>query len=154
MMAMLMAGLPARLRLSRAKGFDLQRASRDLNGLSATSVARPGRWGNPFVTGRDGTRAECVELFAMLCAGYLCFTARTGIEPQEASMTAIRRDGRRSLRGRNLACWCSLDGPCHADVLLSVADTPTPDLSRFASAVRRPQIYARANEVARQRRRG
>lgn len=26
------------------------------------------------------------------------------------------------LRGRNLACWCALDAPCHADVLLELAN--------------------------------
>ena len=26
------------------------------------------------------------------------------------------------LRGRDLACWCPLDGPCHADVLLERAN--------------------------------
>jgi hypothetical protein len=26
------------------------------------------------------------------------------------------------LRGRDLACWCPLDGPCHADVLLEIAN--------------------------------
>lgn len=25
------------------------------------------------------------------------------------------------LRGKNLACWCVLDEPCHADVLLQLA---------------------------------
>lgn len=29
------------------------------------------------------------------------------------------------LRGRDLACWCPLDQPCHADVLLSIANTTT-----------------------------
>jgi len=29
---------------------------------------------------------------------------------------------RDALRGKNLACWCSLDGPCHADVLLEMAN--------------------------------
>jgi hypothetical protein len=33
-----------------------------------------------------------------------------------------REDVRRDLRGKNLACWCPLDGPCHADVLLEVAN--------------------------------
>jgi hypothetical protein len=28
------------------------------------------------------------------------------------------------LRGKNLACWCPLDQPCHADVLLDLANTP------------------------------
>jgi hypothetical protein len=31
-------------------------------------------------------------------------------------------DVRRELKGKNLACWCPLDGPCHADVLLRVAN--------------------------------
>lgn len=26
------------------------------------------------------------------------------------------------LRGHDLACWCSLDAPCHADVLLEIAN--------------------------------
>lgn len=26
------------------------------------------------------------------------------------------------LRGKNLACWCALDKPCHADVLLELAN--------------------------------
>jgi len=28
------------------------------------------------------------------------------------------------LRGKNLACWCRLDQPCHADVLLKIANAP------------------------------
>jgi hypothetical protein len=24
--------------------------------------------------------------------------------------------------GRNLACWCALNGPCHADLLLTLAN--------------------------------
>lgn len=28
------------------------------------------------------------------------------------------------LKGKNLACWCSLDAPCHADVLLELANKP------------------------------
>lgn len=33
------------------------------------------------------------------------------------------------LRGKNLACWCALDRPCHADVLLELANAPTPPRS-------------------------
>jgi hypothetical protein len=32
-------------------------------------------------------------------------------------------DARRELAGHDLACWCSLDGPCHADVLIEVANS-------------------------------
>ena len=31
-------------------------------------------------------------------------------------------DIRDALRGKNLACWCSLDSPCHADVLLEISN--------------------------------
>lgn len=27
------------------------------------------------------------------------------------------------LRGKNLACWCPLDQPCHGDVLLELANS-------------------------------
>ena len=30
----------------------------------------------------------------------------------------------RELRGKHLMCWCSLDQPCHADVLLELANAP------------------------------
>jgi hypothetical protein len=33
---------------------------------------------------------------------------------------ALRRD----LAGHDLACWCPLDQPCHADVLLEIANQP------------------------------
>jgi hypothetical protein len=28
------------------------------------------------------------------------------------------------LRGKDLVCWCPLDQPCHADVLLQLANGP------------------------------
>ena len=31
-------------------------------------------------------------------------------------------DVRRELRGKTLACWCAIDKPCHADVLLEIAN--------------------------------
>lgn len=36
--------------------------------------------------------------------------------------TEILEKARRELRGKNLACWCALDQPCHADVLLELAN--------------------------------
>jgi hypothetical protein len=50
-----------RIRLSRAKGWRLP--------ANAVSVARPGRFGNPFVVGRDGTRAQCAAKLFVLLAG-------------------------------------------------------------------------------------
>jgi hypothetical protein len=69
-------------------------------------VTRPTKWGNPhpLEIGRD----EAVRRYrADLVAG------RLGIGVH---------DVRRELRGRDLACYCPLDEPCHADVLLEIAN--------------------------------
>lgn len=39
---------------------------------------------------------------------------------------SYRRQAIRYLGGRDLACWCHLDQPCHADVLLVIANPPAP----------------------------
>ncbi len=75
---------------------------------NTVKVDRSTRFGNPFHLGKDGDRAEIVRRFR----DYLA-------RPEQA---AHRADIRATLRGKNLACWCPLDGPCHADVLLEVAN--------------------------------
>jgi hypothetical protein len=34
-------------------------------------------------------------------------------------------DVRRELQGKDLVCWCKLDCPCHADVLMEIAHNAT-----------------------------
>ena len=96
-----MAPPPRRVRLRRTKGWRKP--------AGAVVVARPSRWGTPYVEGAGGwTRAEAVAAFHEdLLAGRLRVTVQ---------------DARHELRGRELACWCPLDQPCHADVLLEVAN--------------------------------
>jgi hypothetical protein len=103
---------PRRLQLSRRKGFNLQATSRATNGLVAVRVARPGKWGNPFRIGRDGNQAECVARFREFA------TAKARAEPEWLAALAAE------LGGRNLACWCRPGTPCHADVLLALANPP------------------------------
>lgn len=118
---------PVRLRLSRAKGFDLQALSLRTNALPAIVVARPSKWGNPFVVGQDGTRRDVTTLFALLLGGGICLNCKTGSDEQLERRTYIVRN-LDALRGKNLACWCPIDawdpmGPkCHADVLLDIAN--------------------------------
>ena len=71
-------------------------------------VARPSRWGNPFRVGTDGDREQCVDRFCR------------ALDHRELDFTVD--DVRRDLAGHDLACWCPLDEPCHADVLLDVAN--------------------------------
>lgn len=72
----------------------------------AVYVGRPTAWGNPFVVGRDGAQGECVELY------------REWIMERPWLHSAARRD----LGGKDLVCWCS-PLPCHADVLLEIANS-------------------------------
>jgi Domain of unknown function (DUF4326) len=96
---------PRRIQLSRRRGWRKP--------AGAVVVARPSKWGNPFVVDAERSRVEAVELFERALL-------RTG--GSALRFTAV--DVRRELAGRDLACWCPLDGPCHADVLLRVANEP------------------------------
>ncbi len=113
---------PVRLQLSRRKGFDLQETSRATNGLDAVSVARPSKWGNPFTfaevlaAGEAKTQAEA----RAVAIGRFRAWIESG-PADDPRRTAILAD-LASLKGRNLACWCSLDGPCHAAILLDLAN--------------------------------
>jgi hypothetical protein len=94
-----------RIQLSRRKGW------RKPEG--AIVVARPTRWGNPYIIGTPDnggklSRAEAVEHYRRAL-----LDGRLGV-----SAATVRRE----LADRDLACWCPLDRPCHADVLLEVAN--------------------------------
>ena len=91
---------PVRIQRKRTKGFRLQDSSP--NGLPVVYVGRPTKWGNPFRVGVDGTRKEVVEKYREWLKKKL-EEDPTFLEP---------------LKGKNLACWCPLDKPCHADILL------------------------------------
>ena len=103
---------PQRVQLSRKKGWKMP--------ANTVKVDRTTKWGNPFVVGEHGTRAECVRLFEFMLGGYLCIS-EINADKQIEYMTMARR-AREQLRGKNLACWCPTDAPCHADVLLVMAN--------------------------------
>lgn len=105
--------VPRRIQRSRAKGWQMP--------AGAIYVGRPSRWGNPWriekarEAGYQGTDAEiagmCVAMFRNALLASL---------PAVGDMPARLHE----LRGRPLACWCRLDQPCHADVLLELANAP------------------------------
>lgn len=109
---------PLRIQRRRAKGWRLP--------PNTVCVDRSTKWGNPFVVGRDGTRKRCVELFEALCHGLICYSKPANPKAQRAYLErAVKNIG--ELRGKNLACWCPLNAPCHADVLMRAANrTPLP----------------------------
>lgn len=104
---------PVRVQLSRRKGWRMP--------LSAVKVDRSTPWGNPFAVGVDGDAARSVELYRMMLAGYYCISCKTEFDAQKAAVEHARRNIRK-LRGKNLACWCRPGKPCHADVLLEIAN--------------------------------
>jgi hypothetical protein len=112
---------PVRLQLSRRKGFDLQQLSQDTNGLPAVNVARPSKFGNPCRVGTfkgyDAARGR--RGFPPLGRTRAHrFAASKDVYGQPPTMQMIRDH----LRGKNLACFCKPGEPCHADVLLEIAN--------------------------------
>lgn len=114
---------PQRMQLSRKAGFNLQAASKALNGLPAKRIPRPGRWGNPFTIeeiareyglDRDAAQARAVALCGQWLRGELDKKMSPGPPPCRAEIRA-------ELAGYNLACWCKPGTPCHADVLIELA---------------------------------
>lgn len=112
---------PTRIPLSRRRGFDLQATSLALNGLPAHSVARPGKWGNPFTIdevarelgiAHDAAQAEAVDRHRRWIMGELDI----------AQPPPDRQSIRAELAGLNLACWCRAGTPCHADTLIRLAN--------------------------------
>lgn len=105
---------PIRVRMSRAKGAKLP--------PNTVVVARPSPWGNPFVVGKHGTRAECVHLFKLMLTGSICVSKDHATSDAQLAYLKHAGTNLEQLRGKNLACWCTLDGPCHADALLEIAN--------------------------------
>jgi hypothetical protein len=88
-------------------------------------VGRPTRWGNEFEVGDDVTPAQAVERFVVHVGSYFGWVEREiqrAFHPWPVQSTELR-DWLKPLRGKNLACWCPLDQPCHADVLLAIANS-------------------------------
>lgn len=112
--------MPKRIQRKRTKGWRLPEG--------AVIVTRPGKWGNPYRVGeRHPDFIHCPE---------------AGIEspPVENATIAVKLFRRYALgrltdeprwleplRGKDLACWCAPDKPCHADVLLELSNKTEDD---------------------------
>jgi hypothetical protein len=125
----------------------------------AVIVARPSKWGNPFAAkipqshrggpGEVGQATMTRQMLAdeyrewLLTPTYLNQT-RDGdwVQMSHASypsLLGIPFEGRPTLEqikselaGRDLACWCPTSQPCHADVLLELANPVDPLTERTA----------------------
>lgn len=75
------------------------------NGLPIIYVGRPSEFGNPYPKSLWG-----VEKAISNYRDYIETCIKTGSIDIE------------KLKGKNLSCWCSLNTPCHADILLELAN--------------------------------
>lgn len=111
---------PVRIQRKRVKGWKMPE--------NTVSVTRPGKWGNPFVCIKEdgywwikdmdgnywdlrhsekySATKRCIELYGAWIEGKIL----------------IKENNLKELEGKNLACFCPLDQPCHADVLLKLSN--------------------------------
>lgn len=95
---------PKRIQRQRTKGWRMP--------AGAVYVGRPTKLGNPY----PPELKTCVPGFEDSARRASVNQYRVWIQ-REPQATTVRQ-----LRGKDLACWCPLDQPCHADVLLELAN--------------------------------
>jgi hypothetical protein len=131
---------PIRIQRKRTKGFRMP--------PNTIYVGRPSRWANAWKIGSNiydpatNTFRKCETAADVVLAFRRC----VDWDPAAKSvLPTFDENGKRAgylevwggysdeihvnqssikkyLRSKNLACWCALDQPCHADVLLEIAN--------------------------------
>lgn len=101
---------PERIQRKRTKGWRMPKG--------AVYVGRPSVWGNRYrvgaphpVHGWPMSAQEAVDVYR----------ADRDATPGALGPTSVEQI-QRLLGGRDLVCWCPIDQPCHADVLLELAN--------------------------------
>jgi hypothetical protein len=104
--------MPKRIQRQRIRGWKKPKGS--------VCVTRGTPWGNPFVVRPDLEPGEQINRVYVavptLEDAIECFRIRVVETPENFPPIA-------NLKGKDLACWCPLDQPCHADVLLRLANS-------------------------------
>ena len=95
---------PQRIQRRRVKGWKMPEG--------AIYVGRPTKWGNPYPL-----KAAHDALSALVVT--VKFEEWLANDPDGREIVIAAKQ---ELRGRDLACFCRLDEPCHADVLLRIAN--------------------------------
>jgi hypothetical protein len=125
---------PERIQLRRIKGWWLKEG--------AVVVSRPTKWGNPFAVLARVAETEhqvwLTDLALGLHHGMRAWpSAEISVHTVKDQAEAVRLfrkwitfendyftpERLAELRGLDLACWCPIGSPCHADVLLELANS-------------------------------
>lgn len=104
---------PQRVQLRRTKGWRMP--------AGAVKVDRTTVWGNPYAVGMLG-----VPDAATAVAKFRRLLARPSLAADHVRFHLTCERIRAELAGKDLACWCRPGSPCHADVLLAIANAPPP----------------------------
>lgn len=104
-----MSEAPRRIQRQRMKGWRMP--------PNTVCVTRPGKWGNPFVVGLTYQTVAAGEIIVE--------DAAHAVRLHRPIAWCQAEEIKRELKGKNLACWCRLDQPCHADELIEIANSHT-----------------------------
>ncbi len=113
--------MPKRIQRKRTKGWRLPE--------NARCVTRPSRWGNPWRVGDricDGDGSGFLSPIIALSTSRIHFPAQavTLFHAYAKARLRVEPEWLAPLRGKDLACYCQPGEPCHADVLLDLANRP------------------------------
>ncbi|HEV7674480.1 MAG TPA: DUF4326 domain-containing protein [Candidatus Angelobacter sp.] len=110
---------PRRIQRKRIKGWKMP--------PNTVYVGRPTKWGNLWTVGRSN--CGCRSAGECMHDAFKCDTPAEAVDMFRKLVTEGRKlkfEAAAELRGKDLACWCPLDQPCHADVLLEIANAEDP----------------------------
>jgi len=120
---------PKRIQRKRTKGFKMPE--------NTVYVGRPGKWGNPFKVSK--VKSGFILRQEINYGKPINFRFKIFKDKEIATNKAIRLFKKwidkqifspLELKGKDLACWCAIQKnglyvPCHADILLSLANNLT-----------------------------
>lgn len=115
--------MPERIQRKRTKGWRMP--------PNTVYVGRPSKWGNPWHVRDMGRHGPLVQdqvrnsypSTMPIARRFAVWKFRRFLSTEFGR----KRFPVEQLRGKNLACWCRIGEPCHADVLLELANQPVKD---------------------------
>ena len=122
--------MPERIQRKRTRGWTMP--------PGAVFVGRPSKWGNPIDWRKYPAVAADTSIDGEYYMSYRSPATRRRWAVVDFESAVRHGDGltgypsreeiRQHLRGKDLVCWCPLDQPCHADVLLRIANEEVPNV--------------------------
>lgn len=105
--------IPCRIRRKRTKGFKTP--------ANTVYVGRGSAWGNPYFLDNGQVKLHTAKGIWIEGAGDINIVVAMFKQRIERRISEGDVDISQ-LRGKNLSCWCGVNDPCHADVLLELAN--------------------------------